>query len=698
MEIPNRPDHDAAFARKLSRLSSRHRRELIALLGHPPDISRVPADFWERVRKERENELAAVLLLLFSESYRHHVLSLGQAMTPRLTDVGQAAAERYAVERAAKLAAESTAAVRDRIQRFAVEEWNRAGLDAQRAVTRTQVLNDVLKAIGPSGDAARAVTETTAAQTAGGETAATNTVGTSDDDVWQIHPELSETGTCQTCRPLDGRRRAIWATLFPNGPPAHRNCNCEIVYANVRAGLAAIVQESTGDGDGGEGRWITINGNHVKVGDDGVILNGPMKGTRLDAKTGTDQAASQSDGTGGKKRSGREEIRAEIAGKADEIRVNEVDRIPSEVDENDYVSIEQEMSREEAKAFENHLDALEDEYIENMVDEYDPTDDVDDESVHSDAGWASDDINDKWNSILDDYEISEDSPLRGVTTNESGIEGIAELHSDLPGDHEQYHELKSELESLEQAAAEEIEVSRENALDNARDDYRDNVRSNNSFDRDAESESYLDQFYSDNPGRFSGIQDREWYCAKNDSAKFCFTTQGGNSYKAEVFSQKFGDLRVPTFIFSDSDGSFDVTGAGEAVSVFSEVVPAAVSYLEAKQPDVMHFSAAEPSRRKLYNRLVKTTAAVTPDYAAAYYEDSHARHYFVYKKDMKDAVKQHFEKMGLEATALAESQQSPQPIRLVRLLPEISPEWFTEEGWQDDKPHEAPISDQSRSQ
>src|SRR5574343_402387 len=72
MEIPNRTDYDAAFARKLSRLNARQRRELITLLGHPPNIANVPPSFWEKVRKENENELAAALLLLFAESFFFH--------------------------------------------------------------------------------------------------------------------------------------------------------------------------------------------------------------------------------------------------------------------------------------------------------------------------------------------------------------------------------------------------------------------------------------------------------------------------------------------------------------------------------------------------------------------------------------------------------------------------------------------------
>lgn len=35
---------------------------------------------------------------------------------------------------------------------------------------------------------------------------------------------------CPICRPLDGKAESIWAQQFPDGPPAHPNCRCTILY------------------------------------------------------------------------------------------------------------------------------------------------------------------------------------------------------------------------------------------------------------------------------------------------------------------------------------------------------------------------------------------------------------------------------------------------------------------------------------
>lgn len=266
MEIPNRTDYDAAFARKLSRLNARQRRELIALLGHPPNIANVPASFWEKVRKENEDELAAALLLLFAESFFFHARAAG--VDPRrLQSAGLNAAQHYAATKARETADAIVKSARERIEKLAAEKWShrpttkppatpgatappttppvepptptpaqQAAIDAANEVlTKAEVAADVAKVWGPTAAAATAVTETTAAQTAGGEAAVNRTVGISDDDIWRIHPELSASGTCPICRPYDGRPRRIWAVEFPAGPPAHRNCNCEIIYAGMGA-------------------------------------------------------------------------------------------------------------------------------------------------------------------------------------------------------------------------------------------------------------------------------------------------------------------------------------------------------------------------------------------------------------------------------------------------------------------------------
>lgn len=235
MELPNRAQLEAAFAAKLSRLNSRHRRELESLLGWPPDIGRVPPEFWRRVQREQEEELAAALLLLFVQSHDYHVRLAGGA-ADLLRAQSLAAAEEFARRQAREAAAATIERWRMGLAEVAAKEWQAKALDVTKTLTRQEVAGELLRKIGPQHAARTATTQTTAAQSAGGDHGINRTVGLSDDDVWRIHPELSMTGTCKICRPLDGRPRRIWSIDFPLGPPAHANCNCEIVYANAGAG------------------------------------------------------------------------------------------------------------------------------------------------------------------------------------------------------------------------------------------------------------------------------------------------------------------------------------------------------------------------------------------------------------------------------------------------------------------------------
>jgi len=232
MEIPNREKLEAAFAAKLSRLSSRHRRELESLLGWPPDLDRVPAEFWRKVQQETENEIAAALLLLFQQSHDFHLrLAGGDPMTTRRAMLG--AGVEFATRQARDISTAMADKARTRLATIAAKEWQAAELATDQQLRRQRVMVDLVKTFNPAAAVRTAVTQTTAAQSAGGESAIMRSVGLDGEDIWKIHPELSASGTCAICRPYDGRPRRIWEIDFPLGPPAHENCNCEIIYAKA---------------------------------------------------------------------------------------------------------------------------------------------------------------------------------------------------------------------------------------------------------------------------------------------------------------------------------------------------------------------------------------------------------------------------------------------------------------------------------
>lgn len=217
-ELPNRHQLQAAFAAKVARLTSSQRHKLEKHLGFPPDIARVPETFWVESQKELNEQLAAVLLLLFIASAEHH---------------GWDAADRmgldFATQHAQQVSVLFTGTTRDRLA-GAARGW-------RPDLPRHDFQRDLVSILGPERAEALAVNETTVAQTRGGEAAIIATVGISDEDEWKTNPHLSQTGPCPICKPLDGTPRTVWALKFPDGPPApHIGCVCEILYKELQFG------------------------------------------------------------------------------------------------------------------------------------------------------------------------------------------------------------------------------------------------------------------------------------------------------------------------------------------------------------------------------------------------------------------------------------------------------------------------------
>ena len=230
-ELTNRDELEARFARKLSKLSARHRRELLDLIGDPPDISRVPESFWDRVQKETEEEALAVMLVIFFTSSEQHGWTGEDA---------QVAAEGFAAERSSEFAKLWVKTGRDKLNTLG-EKWEELSQpdepigDESEEISSPpppkpfQFKNDTLEIFGPERVAFAAENETTIARHAGSEAAIDETVGLSDEDIW-----LAEPGACVICKPLNGKPRTYWERFFPDGPPSpHPGCRCNIEYANA---------------------------------------------------------------------------------------------------------------------------------------------------------------------------------------------------------------------------------------------------------------------------------------------------------------------------------------------------------------------------------------------------------------------------------------------------------------------------------
>lgn len=237
MEIPSRYELEAGFSNRLGDLSERHRGELRELLGSPPDPSNVTETFWQRVQRETQEEAAVALYLLFLASAFYHASGdeAGRGLAGDTMMLLSRKAEDFGQRRASRLASGLTSTSRDRFA--TITDKIRRSAELETPLTRNEIETDLTKIFGPDRAEATGVTETTGAQSAGGDAGIEATVGKSLQDQWVTEADGL---VCETCRPLHRTERVEWEQQFPQGPPAHVNCRCTIEYQNKQNAGGAV--------------------------------------------------------------------------------------------------------------------------------------------------------------------------------------------------------------------------------------------------------------------------------------------------------------------------------------------------------------------------------------------------------------------------------------------------------------------------
>lgn len=229
-ELAGRDRIERQFEERMAALNKRQRAELLRLLGTPPDPANVPESFWQQAEREMEEELLAVLLLIVATSAVQHGGTLDQART-----IGR----RYADGRAKEVSRSFWRTTKDRLQ-TAGERWRQererarkdapAGTPVSNIPPQQQVAADLGRILGDDRATGLAVSETTSAASAGGESIAAELGTASEEDTWFT---ARDQRVCPICAPLHSTRRSNWTRFFPSGPPAHPWCRCWIEYATV---------------------------------------------------------------------------------------------------------------------------------------------------------------------------------------------------------------------------------------------------------------------------------------------------------------------------------------------------------------------------------------------------------------------------------------------------------------------------------
>lgn len=263
--LANRDEIEKDFALRLSRVQTRHRKELEGLLGNPPDPANVPQWFWDKVEKENRETMTAILLLIFLTAADQHS---GPFASDELKIRSEGEGLAWALKRGHDLARDFTTRSIDWLSKKG-QKWKATGAanpaavspqppvtvppqvpapsvpqaqvspqassepvpavePDQPAIPTPRITEDLLDIFGPNRQEGIAISETTGAASAGGEWMIHATGQTRELDQWITEEDRK---VCPICQPLHKKRRSVWTLKFPQGPPAHVRCRCYIRYA-----------------------------------------------------------------------------------------------------------------------------------------------------------------------------------------------------------------------------------------------------------------------------------------------------------------------------------------------------------------------------------------------------------------------------------------------------------------------------------
>jgi hypothetical protein len=292
-----RADGERDLTALFASLDERHRRMLENAIGEYGTVRNIPDSFWAqlsediRTAKDDENRTAAgILLLILADSDEWTADQMARqgvrvpALTPsEMTDYSLAMAGRID-----DLANSSVKTLRNRLTRKAQDSQLTGPGEIGELTDEglAQALDDVLTdsrietiATDQTTQAITAGQRGAGDRVAGGEGAEAGAGGLTVALIWRTEKDNL---VCPRCAPLEGQPEEVWALVFPEGPgpDAHPNCRCSLEPQVVRATVTESLRESEGGDE--DGHWVTINGQHVLIDEQGVVQSdGPMHGKHL---------------------------------------------------------------------------------------------------------------------------------------------------------------------------------------------------------------------------------------------------------------------------------------------------------------------------------------------------------------------------------------------------------------------------------
>ena len=219
------------FQTRFDKLWKKQRRELLKIVGDPPEPKRVTATQWKKWEKE---QAAALLMLMLG-----YMLSQTNAAIEEIETINQP--EMIPGDNPRTQSPTSTAmrnlpsAIRRRVLRIMRDRARFASQSITRT-TRSRLAGGMHpdEILSDSRSRTIATTEMTAARSASviGMYLELRRIGIECELVWRLRPCQH----CEVCPLLDGTPYDYWSQFFTNGPPVHPNCCCqlELLFGNRR--------------------------------------------------------------------------------------------------------------------------------------------------------------------------------------------------------------------------------------------------------------------------------------------------------------------------------------------------------------------------------------------------------------------------------------------------------------------------------
>lgn len=215
MDVKNRSKLESQLARALGKQFAAQRKELLNLLGDPPNVGNVPDVFWEQAGAEFKQFMEPFLAEVFTAQAE----TFGEEMDTTWTLANEAAAQwakQYTFDLVNGVNANSQAQLQDAVDRFF-----RDGL------TLGELTDAIGQIFGPGRAELIAITEITRAvdESDHEQTDMLKGMGFVFQEIWDTN---NDDLVCEICGPLDG-------TVTEERVPAHPGCRCRKRFELVSA-------------------------------------------------------------------------------------------------------------------------------------------------------------------------------------------------------------------------------------------------------------------------------------------------------------------------------------------------------------------------------------------------------------------------------------------------------------------------------